>query len=160
MPSTTPPCVGLPELHRPLALATYFLMKIYGLKQRRKRSNLIPLCQSVPPEGTPFFYVSTASIFCFLLCTPFLAYRFANVHRNSFLSGCKGRSLILPRFAQSDYHLNPCIHSSHLFHLMHANPIDKQGTQKVHNQKKGENRMKPYTYEKLKRSPPEKASES
>jgi hypothetical protein len=43
---------------------------------------------------------------------------------------------------------------------MHANPKDKQGTQKVHNQKKGENRMKPYTYEKLKRSPPEKASES
>jgi len=40
---------------------------------------------------------------------------------------------------------------------MHANPIDKQGTQKVHNQKKGENWMKPYTYEKLKRSPPVKS---
>ena len=129
------------------------------LIRHRKRKNRNPLCQRFP-KGTPFFYVSMASIFCFLLCTPFLAYRFANVHRNSFLSGCKGRSLILPRFAQSDYHLNPCIHSSHLFQLMHANPIDKQGTQKVHNQKKGENRMKPYTYEKLKRSPPEKASES
>ena len=40
MPSTTPPCVGLPELHRPLVPAAYFLVKIYCLKWHRKRSNM------------------------------------------------------------------------------------------------------------------------
>ncbi len=75
----------------------------------RKRCDGKPPFPIGSPRGNPFFFGVYCLLFLLYICTPFLAYRFANVHRNSFLSRYKGRSLILPRYAQSDYHLTPCI---------------------------------------------------
>ena len=92
----------------PRAPATTCACSFRKLQAQKAEESKSPLPIGSPREPL-FSSVSIASIFFFSICTPFLAYRFANVHRNSFQSWYKGRSLILPRFAQSDYHLNPCI---------------------------------------------------
>ena len=82
IPSTATSGVGLPELLRPLVPAA--LDELLNTAQKAEES------KSPLPIGSPreplFSSVSTASIFFFSICTPFLAYRFANVHRNSFQS--------------------------------------------------------------------------
>lgn len=108
IPSAATSGVGLPEILRPLAPDIHFLWKMNVLIRDRKRIYYNPLCQSVP-QGTPFFFGVHCFLFLIPICTPFLAYRFATVNRNSFRSEYKGRSLMLPHFVQSAYHLNPCI---------------------------------------------------
>lgn len=69
----------------------------------------VPFANGSP--GNPFFLRRQLLQFYFLLpvARSLLSTGFADVHHKLFPLKCKGRSLILLRFAQSDYHLNPCI---------------------------------------------------
>lgn len=74
----------------------------------------------LPPRG--FFSSTYARLFSFPFYVQFAVHRFANVHRNSLFSVCKGRSLILPHFVRSDYHFSPCTHSFRLFQFCWLSP--------------------------------------
>lgn len=107
---------------------------------------MIDLNTPNPLKGAFFSVPILLSLLIFYV--RFLSHRFADVHRNTCLSGRKGKCTNFVR---------PCSHSLQLFQKMHANPIDERETQKVHHKNERRKYMKDIDYEKfIKRSLPEK----